>query len=431
MTALEYQLGKRVARGGSGVVYRATLSDGRTVAVKRLAAKYRDDRLLREAHVLASLDHPNIVKFFGVAQRKDDLELVMEWVGPKLELLRRTGELPIGAARHIIVELLSALDYLHGQKKLNHRDLSPRNVLLGEDGAVKLADFGLARKENAPRSTSVLKGSPPYMSPEQASTGKVDARSDLFAIGVVFYELLTGRLPFQSSSELANCPLITPVSALRPAVPRKLDRIIARLLQYDRAKRYSSAQEVLDELGDSPDERAIGRADLALLMRERGLIRGPSKAGQRIAGMAIVAAAGLLVVAGVNPYESARPATTAQTAASEFELSSERQEPRLDSQPVDDTTCVVSTDSVPAPDEVLPTSMHQDGVSPVTHARPTARKKRASQRTAPATETTAASPAEAKTPAPQPQPRNPGGSYGFQRPMGGSFDVSGTDNSVK
>ena len=434
MTALEYQLGKRVARGGFGTVYQATLSDGRPVAVKRLHAKYRDDQLLGEAHVLASLEHPNIVKFFGVHQHRDNLELVMEWVGPKLTRLQGTGELPLGVVRHIMVELLSSLDYLHGQKKLNHRDLSPRNVLLATDGSVKLADFGLARQDSAPRTTTALKGSPPYMSPEQANGKKVDARSDLFALGVVFYELLTGTLPFQSAPELAKYPLVSPVRTLRPAVPRKLADVVARLLEYDRAKRYPSAQAVLDALGDSPDERALGRADLALLMCERGLIPTPSRitSGWRFMSLAAVAAIALMGVIGVYRYGPFASGASPRAGTAERERMPEHHELDQQFEHSDSQECVGPAASATAVEHGPTTTLPDGARSAATPDALASRKQSSSRRAASRTEAMRFRQRET-APAVQPQPETPGGSYEFSRPMGGSHEpgLSGENNSDK
>ena len=308
MSALEYRTIRKVAKGGSGVVYKAVLSDGRPAAVKRLSARHRDDRLEREALLLASLDHRNIVKFFGVKKgKRDSLDLVMEWVGPSLGRVMESGELPTGMVVHVIREVLHALDYLHGAGK-QHRDLSPGNVLLGEDGSVKLADLGLCKPTGAPRTTDVLKGTDPYVSPEQQGSGPLDGRCDLFTLGVVFYELLTGRLPFPSSWALRKRPAVTPVCVVRPEVPERIEAVVMRLLEYERDKRFPSAASVLAELGDAPLARELGQADVARLLRERGLVEDGTwiAIARRRVGLPAVAAAvlvgGLLGVGGVSLY---------------------------------------------------------------------------------------------------------------------------------
>lgn len=318
MSALEYRIVKKVGQGGSGVVYKAELSDGRSAAVKRLSAKYQDDRLEREAQLLASLDHPGIVKFFGVKKQKNDsLDLVMEWVGPSLQRVLESGALPLSTAVHVIRELLHALDYLHSTGK-QHRDLSPGNLLLGDNGSVKLADLGLCKPGGAPRTTSVLKGTEPYVSPEQLGSGPLDARCDLFAVGVIFYELLTGVLPFQSSQELRRRPVVTPVSALRAGVPQQLEAVVMRLLEYERDKRCPSAASVLDALDDSPLARELGKSETAALLRRRA---------RRRFGIPAVAAAvlvgGLLGVGGVSLYggQGAVPEDAASPAAESTKMS--------------------------------------------------------------------------------------------------------------
>jgi len=316
--SLSYRILERVASGGSGVVYRAQLDDSRVIAVKRFAAGYADELIVREASLLSRSGHRNIVEFFGVRRlRNSKLDLVMEWVGPSLSRLLRTGQLPLSVVIHIGLELLHALEHLSGQKHV-HRDLSPRNVLLSPDGRVKLADFGLAKPENAPRSTRILRGSPPYISPEQINDGDVDARSDLFALGVLLYELITGTPPFRSSSHLARKPEILPVTMWRSDLPDGLADVVMRLLEYDRQKRYQSAREAIEALGAVLDT-SLGASDLATLLRDRGLFRRPRRTLRRVAMAAAVAAVVLLVAGGVREYVWTAPKNSSAGAPVERE----------------------------------------------------------------------------------------------------------------
>ena len=188
-------------------VYRAEQLDGRPVAVKRWIAGHAPTKCDREARLLARLDHPNIAKFYGFQPLANgEAELIMEWVGPTLSSLCKGGKLWPCVAVHVVQGILQGLDHLHGQGEV-HCDLSPRNVLLSPQGQVKLVDFGLAKEENAPRKTDSLKGSPPYISPEQASQTPLDGRSDLFAVGVIFYELLAGMPPYRNKAAVTpQCP---------------------------------------------------------------------------------------------------------------------------------------------------------------------------------------------------------------------------------
>ena len=322
MTALDYRVIKKVASGGSGTVYRAALGDGRIVAVKRFSAQYARDSFASEARLLAGLDHPNIVQFFGIEKRKNgELDLVMEWVGPSVAQLTRSGRVWPTVAVHVMRELLKALDHLHSQE-IVHRDVSSRNVLLSPDGRVKLVDFGLAEPENAPRKTSLLRGSPLYISPEQIHGQDVDRRSDLFVVGIVFYELLTGKPPFRSSSAIGKNSPVTPLAVLCPDLPDEFQQCMSRFLAYARDKRYASAKDAIAALDALPDD-FLGRAPLEVSMRERGLL--PRKTSARNRLIALAAAAGIAAgmafgVVGTASFDSAgsiEAADRAVPAASE------------------------------------------------------------------------------------------------------------------
>lgn len=293
MTRLTYKLGPRIGAGASGVVYRATLSDGRTVAVKRLTPGKSVVKQSREGIHLARLNHPNIVQFYALQpspERPDQNDLITALVpGLTLAQLCRRGRLPVNIALYIVREVLAALDHVHQTARLVHSDLSPRNILISHDGQVKVADFGLAKAAGASRTTTLLRGSPPYVSPEQLGPDELDARSDLFVLGIHLYYLLTGHLPFHDDglADIEERRLIVPPIALRPELPRALDTITRKLLDYDRNRRYSSAAVLMEDL----PEATTGQIDLADYMRQQAQQR-PHRPSRWL--LASLAAAALL-----------------------------------------------------------------------------------------------------------------------------------------
>jgi serine/threonine protein kinase/tetratricopeptide (TPR) repeat protein len=258
-----------------GVVYRAhdTVLE-REVAVKVLSAAALDDdsqaRMLREAQSAAGLNHPNIVSVHDAGSAEDFPFIVMELVeGQTLyEFRPQTLEDILSIAR----QMCSALEHAHAHGII-HRDLKPENVVIAKDGSAKLTDFGLARI-SASRLTpdGTILGTVFYLAPEQASGGKVDNRVDLYALGVILYELTTGKLPFEGDDSLAvisqhiNAPVVSP-SEHNSAIPPTLDALIVQLLNKQPDDRPSSAAEVLaifDRL-DRPDASTPNRERIELL----------------------------------------------------------------------------------------------------------------------------------------------------------------------
>jgi hypothetical protein len=288
----KYELGARIGCGGMAEVFEGELQGvagfRRPVAIKRVHPTYSADpafaaRFVREAVLSAQLDHPNIVSVLDFDRDElGRLFLVMELVrGADLRHLVRTGRLPVPVAVHIAAEILRGLRHAHelsvgGRGGVLHRDISPHNVLLSWDGAVKLSDFGIAKAMDdlGASFSGRVKGKLAYMSPEQACGRRLDARSDLFAVGVVLHELLTGRSLFRSGpvaevlARLMSQPIPVP-SASAPEVPAALDAVVLRLLARDPDERYASACGALEALracGALP----VGGADaLAGMLRER------------------------------------------------------------------------------------------------------------------------------------------------------------------
>ena len=255
-----YRLGERIGHGGMGVVYHAhdTLLD-RDVAIKVLTDSGQDaegqERLRREAQAAAKLNHPNIVSIYDVGEIGGQPCSVMELVrGETLQAQRpREVEEIVAVARQVC----AALDHAHAHGII-HRDLKPENILITSDGTVKLMDFGLARSRGASRLTEegALVGTVFYLAPEQAMGQEIDGRADLYALGVLLYELAAGRLPFVGDDPIAvisqhlHAPVIPP-STHNPKIPAWLDDLIARLLSKQPEERPASAGEVLRAL-DAP-----------------------------------------------------------------------------------------------------------------------------------------------------------------------------------
>jgi serine/threonine-protein kinase len=293
----KYRLGDRIARGGMAEIYHGyVLGAGgfaREIVVKRILPELVQDAeflgMFHEEAKLASLiDHPNIVQIFDFNQEGDSFYIVMEYVrGADLAKLIRTAaeqkeRLPPEVAVFVVSEVLEGLRYAHDMKDddghpigLVHRDISPANILLSYAGAVKLADFGIAKAATSMVHTSagILKGKYPYMAPEQAACRSVDRRSDLFSVGIVLYQALLGRRPFRGrdTTELldhvVNGVYDPPLSIL-PTLDRRLVDIISRALQVKPEDRYQNAGELLADLRRSLD-RQPSRENLETYLRER------------------------------------------------------------------------------------------------------------------------------------------------------------------
>lgn len=254
-----YRLETEIGRGGMGVVYRATdLELLRQVAVKVVLEIDSEDarqRLIREARSAASLNHPNIVSVYDVGVSHDLPFFVMEYVMGASLAKRPRAELASIVA--VASQICGALGHAHTNSVV-HRDLKPENILLTNDGTVKLADLGLAVSPSGARisKSGLIIGTASYMAPEQALGRPVDGRADLYALGVLLYELATGRLPFEGDDPLAVISqhihaAVVPPSVLVPSLPLGLESIILRLLEKSPEERFASAGEVAAALQNS------------------------------------------------------------------------------------------------------------------------------------------------------------------------------------
>ncbi|TML74818.1 MAG: Stk1 family PASTA domain-containing Ser/Thr kinase [Actinobacteria bacterium] len=256
-----YRIMRKLGAGGMADVYLAEDQElGRRVAIKILNDRHANDdqfieRFRREAKNAAALNHPNIVSIYDRGNAEDTYYIAMEFLdGRSLkELIVGRGAAPINVAIEYARQILSALRFAH-RHGIVHRDIKPHNVLVDGEGRVKVTDFGIARAGTSQMTeTGSIVGTAQYLSPEQARGGEVDPRSDLYSLGVVLYELLTGKTPFDGETpvEIAMKHLSTPPkppSKLRPDIPPELDKVVLRALAKSPDDRYQSADEMEADL---------------------------------------------------------------------------------------------------------------------------------------------------------------------------------------
>ena len=256
-----YRIQRKLGAGGMADVYLAEDQElGRRVAIKILNSRHGNDdqfieRFRREAKNAAALNHPNIVSIYDRGEAEDTYYIAMEFLDGRTlkELIVGRGAAPINVAIEYARQILSALRFAH-RHGIVHRDIKPHNVLVDGEGRVKVTDFGIARAGTSQMTeTGSIVGTAQYLSPEQARGGEVDPRSDLYSLGVVLYELLTGKTPFDGETpveiamkHLSNAP--SPPSKLRPDIPPELDMVVLRALAKNPDDRYQSADEMEADL---------------------------------------------------------------------------------------------------------------------------------------------------------------------------------------
>ncbi|HUO83504.1 MAG TPA: serine/threonine-protein kinase, partial [Thermoanaerobaculia bacterium] len=274
-----YTIVSQLGRGGMGVVYKAhEESLNRFVAIKLLGEHLLEDeifvsRFVREAQSAASLSHPNIVQIYFIGQDEGRPYFVMEHVsGRSLQrLIRERGRIENPQAAQMILQAAHGLAAAH-DKGIIHRDIKPGNLMLDERGLVKIADFGLAlpsQEQNRLTATGLLMGTPGYLAPEQCRGEQADHRTDIYALGVTWFEILTGTAPFKADSPLLLLKQILEddppeIATLNPEVDGEARRILGRMLAKDRTQRYQSCHELAADLEEYIAARGVRSATAGL-----------------------------------------------------------------------------------------------------------------------------------------------------------------------
>jgi len=283
-----YRITAEVATGGMATVFRAVdIRSGREAALKIPHMQAESDpvffeRFHREIEIGKRLDHPGVIKVLD-SGNNSRLYMAMEWTEgrPLRAILSEERQLPFDRAVRIALEICSALEHAHG-RGVAHRDLKPENILVDFQDRIKIIDFGIASMAGSRRLTfgklSELMGSPDYISPEQVRGKRGDARSDLYALGIILYEMLTGTVPFNGSNAFAimndrvlNAPI--PPRHRNPAVTPQLQEILYRALERDPRNRYASAREFAWDLSHSDQVGVEDRAEMTAWSRRRSPLK--------------------------------------------------------------------------------------------------------------------------------------------------------------
>lgn len=273
----QYQLIEKIAQGGMAEIFKGQAMDAqgleRPVVIKRIlphiaASPEFVEMLIDEAKIAVMLSHGNIAQIYDLGKVADDYFIVMEYVEGKtlsqmMKRLKTQGKLmPVAYAVYCCREIAAALDYMHRKTDdeghplhIIHRDISPQNAILSTAGTIKIIDFGIAKAKTKISTTDsgVLKGKFAYMSPEHAEGMKLDHRTDIFSLGVILFELLTGQRLFKGKTNMETVKRVKKAkvpapSGIRSAIPKALDKIVFKALQKDREKRYASALDLEQDL---------------------------------------------------------------------------------------------------------------------------------------------------------------------------------------
>ncbi|PYU98115.1 MAG: hypothetical protein DMG26_19520, partial [Acidobacteria bacterium] len=300
-----YEILQLLGEGGMGAVYKARDRElDRVVALKvirpELANQQEVLRRFKQELILArQVTHKNVIRIFDLGEADGIKFISMDYIeGEDLRsLLRQKGRLSPEEATSIVMQVCQALEAAHAEGVV-HRDLKPQNIMLDSSGRATVMDFGIARSMELTgmTQTGALLGTPDYMSPEQAKGQEADARSDVFTLGIIFYELLTGKTPYRADTVLATLLKRTqerarPPVELDPEIPRYLSDVVVRCLEIDPQLRYQSASEIISDLGMQRGTRS----GLATTLLKPGVRRAVFS----LAGLGVAAALALLLVVGL------------------------------------------------------------------------------------------------------------------------------------
>ena len=258
-----YEIVSKIGAGGMSDVYKAKDHVlGRFVAIKVLRTEFSEDRTFvakfrTEAQSAAGLEHPNIVNIYDVGSEEGLYFIVMEYVeGITLKTyIEKKGQLSFKESVSIAIQVARGIEAAHN-KQITHRDIKPKNIIISTEGKVKVTDFGIARAASSNTISSDVMGSVHYSSPEQARNGFVDGRSDIYSLGIVMYEMVTGRVPFDGDTTVAVAiqhlqEEITPPSTYAPNLPISLEKIILKCTQKNPDRRYQTIEDLLADLRKS------------------------------------------------------------------------------------------------------------------------------------------------------------------------------------